>query len=175
MWSLAFFYCRFTDIASQKPHNILGSLLAQFARHDATILGHVRELYDRDETSHRQPPALSKLEEILRIHLRQTSRAYILIDAPNECEDISLLHELFFDKMRKFSNLYILMASTQSSPNVGPGTIRSREVVLHALENKDDLTTLINHAIATKPGLRGLSEQLKRDIRTKLVSQADGS
>lgn len=116
MWSFAFFYYRFTDLASQKPHNIIGSLISQFARYDPTILSHVQKLYDLDGSSHQKPAELSKLEEILCVHLKQSLRTYILIDAPNECEDVSFLHELLVEKMRRFRNLYILIASTQSPP-----------------------------------------------------------
>lgn len=176
MWSFAFFYCRFTDPASQKPHHILGSLIFQFARYDPTILSHVRQLYDLDKpSSHHQPAELSRLEEILCIHLKQSSRAYILIDAPNECEDISFLQELLVGMMRRHTNLYILIASTQSPPDSIQEIPTSREVRLHALRNKDDLTALVNHGLYTKPALRDLSEQLKQDIRTTLVSQANGS
>lgn len=154
----------------------MGSLIAQFARYNPSILAHVRQLYDSDKSSsNRQPPELSRLEEILDIHLRHSPKAYILIDALNECEDTSFLHGLLLEKMRTFSNLCILVASTESPPENAQETFISREVILQALVNKDDLTTLINHCIATKPGLRNLNEQLKQDIRTTLVSQANGS
>jgi hypothetical protein len=176
MWSLGFFYCRFSDPASQKPHHILGSLISQFARYDPSILSHVRQLYDLDKpSSHHQPAELSRLEEILCIHLRHSSRAYILIDAPNECQDMSFIHGLLVDTMKECPNLRVLVASTGSPPDEVQQTSKSREVRLHALMNKNDLTTLIDHSFVTKPGLQNLSGPLKQDVRTTLVSQANGS
>lgn len=176
MWSLGFFYGRFSDPASQNPHHILCSLISQFARYNPSILSHVRQLYDLDKPSSRHQPAeLSKLEGILCIHLKHTFRAYILIDAPNECQDMSFLHGLLVDTMEKCPNLRILVASTDLPSHDVQGTFKSREVRLHALMNKTDLTTLINHSFVTRPGLQTLSEPLKQDIRTTLVSQANGS
>ncbi len=76
---VAYFCCTFNDAASQEPLNILGSIIAQLARKQPSLL------YDLESIEAKFANlTLGDLEGLLKSYLAYFNRVYIFIDAVNE-------------------------------------------------------------------------------------------
>jgi hypothetical protein len=174
--TLAYHYCCFTNSTSQKPQHILGSFISQLAKCEPSLLHQVRKSCNIDQSgSYRQPPELPKLVDILCRHLNKSMRAYILTDALNESEDMSLIMSTLSSMIDRCPNLRVMITTTQALHDSTWKRYKSRKISLDAGTNRDDIVILTKQTVAMKPGLRDLSEQLKQKIMDTLYAQANGS
>jgi hypothetical protein len=83
---IAFVYCDFQRQDGQKTEDILASLLKQFVQEQDSVPESVKLLYDKHRKKN-PPPSISDLSEALQSVLSNYSRAFIVIDALDECQD----------------------------------------------------------------------------------------
>ncbi|PKK46147.1 hypothetical protein CI102_8363, partial [Trichoderma harzianum] len=118
---IAYLYLNFRRQSEQEPMHILSSLLRQLSRMDSTVHGSVQQLYKKHNPKEgesrptlKMSPTRPSLEEIVNA-LKQTiasySRAYIIIDALDECTDSNLhrsnfMSEIFGLQTRLGTNLF---------------------------------------------------------------------
>ncbi|KAL8886795.1 MAG: hypothetical protein Q9215_005533 [Flavoplaca cf. flavocitrina] len=85
--AVAFYYCDYKDLETQKPCNILGSLAKQFARQDEQSFRALRTFYQQHRRSDKspveyEPQELSALIKSMTVFFEA---AMIIVDALDEC------------------------------------------------------------------------------------------
>ncbi|KAL7909425.1 ankyrin repeat protein [Trichoderma velutinum] len=95
--SVAYIYCNFRQQDEQTAEKLLMNLLKQLAQAQSTLPQTVKDLYDKHEKS-RTRPSLDEITATLHSIAAAYSRTFIVIDALDECQDLSrlrLLDEIF--------------------------------------------------------------------------------
>jgi hypothetical protein len=96
---LAYLYCDYQRRDEQECDELLASLLKQLSLVPNCIPSHVKNLYDRHEILQSRP-STDELENALVAIVAHCSRAFIVVDALDECSDttrarlVSTLHSL---------------------------------------------------------------------------------
>ncbi|KAL8948449.1 MAG: hypothetical protein Q9222_005369 [Ikaeria aurantiellina] len=174
----AYFYIRHDDVESQRPFNVIGSLVAQLARQNALALAKVKELYSQ-HTNPKYLPTTPEMDELLEVFFALCgtfASVYIMIDGLDECEPT-----LSSDRKR-------LVESVAAFQGSGPSPIR----ILVLSREEDDIKKELGSAkfdmvsIAAKsmdirlfvnawlPSLKVRSDILKVQIADTLVDEAKG-
>ncbi|CAD0017299.1 unnamed protein product, partial [Aureobasidium pullulans] len=175
-WISAYWYCSFTEVASQRPSNILGSFMCQFAQHNPAFLSDARSVYESSRySSHRTPMSLEQMEDSICKYLPKYNRVFLLIDAVNESQEKDALLKALFRLMQRCKNLRILTSTIGDAPR-GEGPTHPLTIIrFEPKGSRNDIAAMVENALVSRPGLRGLSEKLKQEIRDIFFKQADGS
>jgi hypothetical protein len=83
---IAFIYCSYKEQMDQNLTNLVASLLQQLVQRHSVIPNKVRSLYEQ-HISKRTRPTLAECYELLRSELTSCSRAFIVVDALDECNE----------------------------------------------------------------------------------------
>ena len=82
---IAYLYCNFRRQEEQKIDDLLASLLKQLAKGQLSLLGPVKDFYDRHK-SKRIRPSLREVLDALHAVTALYSRVFIVVDALDECQ-----------------------------------------------------------------------------------------
>jgi predicted ATPase len=107
---VAYIYCNFQQQGTQKIDDLMASLLKQLAQGHSSLPGSVKDLYDQHKTR-RTRPLLDEILRVLQSVAKMYSRAFIIVDALDECQvsDDSrarFLSELFSLQTRHEVNIF---------------------------------------------------------------------
>ncbi|PYH42439.1 ankyrin repeat domain-containing protein [Aspergillus saccharolyticus JOP 1030-1] len=168
----AYFYCKFGDAAFQEPVNILGSLVVQLSTWDPSVLETIWPLYEATAKSHlhRQPIAISALEDALIKHTFDDRRVIILIDAINENPHHEQLIHALMRIATHAKDLRILMMSTT---DLLPG--KTCTIHMNASLVRHDIDKFIPLRLQQDNILNSLSQKMQHHIWETLLAGADGS
>ena len=171
--SVAYFYCTMNNAASQSPVNVLGSLVAQFSGHNASIIDDIRAIHNDNPTSqaHKRPIQITALEDAIIKHASGPTRVVIFIDAINESDDRTSIETSLLKLAQLSSNIRIVVTTTSTM-------VRSN--VANVLEISPDMMSgdiqaYIDYRLEFDDTMKGLKPDLKAEIRDKLLERADGS
>jgi ankyrin repeat domain-containing protein 50 len=83
---MALIYCSYKEQTDQSLTNLIASLLQQLIQRHPVVPNKVRSLYDQ-HISKRTRPTFAECRELLRSELTGCSRAFIIVDALDECDE----------------------------------------------------------------------------------------
>ncbi|KAJ5289055.1 hypothetical protein N7478_002085 [Penicillium angulare] len=171
--SFAYFYCSMSNAASQIPQNILGSIVAQLSGKEDSILDKIRSVYNDIPKSqaHKRPVDISALEEAIIQHASGKTRVVFFIDAINEGQDTRRIELILLKLARLAPNIRIVVTTT--STIVLPQEVEMLN--LDAATMSGDIKAYIDYRLQSDDAMRGLKPDFKKEIRTKLLENADGS
>ena len=86
--SIAFIYCSYKEQTDQNVTNLIASLLQQLIQRHSVVPNKVRSFYEQ-HISKRTRPTFAECCELLRSELTGCSRAFIIVDALDECNEIN--------------------------------------------------------------------------------------
>lgn len=115
--------------------------------------------------------SISDLARLLTSVLESLPRCYVLIDALNETPHYRQIVSLLANFCHSCPNLRVLVTST-SDPPVKGKQILTRQMASNAVDN--DIGVYVDHRLRTEPGLSGLSERIKKEIRRTMATGAHG-
>ncbi|KAE9381121.1 hypothetical protein N431DRAFT_1674 [Stipitochalara longipes BDJ] len=186
--ALAYFYCDFNDISSQKTTNILSSLIRQLCsqRPDTPLaVLNLRQIKDAG-----QFPELKQLEDTLRETTLEFGDVYIVIDAIDECPEINEdgetpRHELLQSLQRihgwALPNIHILITSRpehdieleMNSFFSDSRTAKAIDLHNQSTDVNNDISTYIDERFASQANFRSWPIDLKLEARSALIKKAD--
>ncbi|KAL7950636.1 ankyrin repeat-containing domain protein [Trichoderma barbatum] len=105
---IAYIYCNFRRHDEQTAEKLLTSLLKQLAQLQSSLPQIVKDLYEKHEKS-RTRPSLVEITAALHSVAETFSRIFIVIDALDECQDLSrlrLLDEIFNLQNKTKANIF---------------------------------------------------------------------
>jgi Cdc6-like AAA superfamily ATPase len=114
---IAFLYCNFKRQQEQRPIDLFLSLLKQLSQRLPSMPGCVIKLYKNHERD-RTRPSLLEVSVALQTVITECSRAFIIIDALDECkasDRLELLSEIFKIQDRTKSNF---LATSRFIPDI---------------------------------------------------------
>lgn len=176
---VTYYFCSFTNAASQDPVNLIGSLLVQLCNIDATLWTSVDARYSKEPTKSNgncAPLSLGEVTSMLGDALRRFSKVYIIVDAINESKQFALMFSTLWDLGQGHDGLRILFSSTEELlvPALQRTSGLLNTVSMTSALVDDDIRLYVESCLACNDRLRRLPISLKDDIRSKLLSRADG-
>ena len=176
---LTYFFCSFTNAASQDPVNLVGSLLIQLCNIDATLWTGVDARYSKESTKSNtscEPLSLAEATSMLLEALRKFSKVYIFVDALNESKQSALMFSTLWDLTQEHEGLRVLFSSTEELlvPAVQRASRQLNTVSMTSALVNDDIRLYVQSCLACNDRLRRLPISLKDDIRSKLLFRANG-
>lgn len=170
---IAYIFCTFQqhDDQSQKPESLLASILQKLTRGMSPIPDIVKDLFEKHRTKGTRP-SINAISRALRSIVSQFSRAFIVIDALDECyiPAISrLLDEVF--NLQTSSNLNIL-ATSRLIPEI---MARFQDKPIQEISApKPDVIKYINSNLGKLPSFVSRDWQLQQEIRVGITDAVDG-
>ena len=176
---VTYYFCSFTNAASQDPVNLIGSLLVQLCNIDATLWTSIDARYNKEPTKSNgncAPLSLGEATSMLGDALRRFSKVYIIVDAINESNQSALMFSTLWDLGQGHEGLRILFSSTEDLlvPALQRASRQLNTVSMTSTLVDDDIGLYVESCLACNDRLRRLPISLKDDIRSKLLSRADG-
>jgi hypothetical protein len=166
---VAYIYCNFQQQGMQKIDDLMASLLKQLAQGQSSLPGSVKDLYDQYRTK-RTRPLLDEILRDLQSVAKMYSRAFIIVDALDECQvsDDSrarFLSELFSLQIRHEVNIF---ATSRPIPQIIDQFNGSVQLEIRA--HDEDVRKYLDGRISQSESklLKSYREKIKIDI-TKAV------
>jgi hypothetical protein len=166
---VAYIYCNFQQQGTQKIDDLMASLLKQLAQGQPSLPGSVKDLYDQYKTR-RTRPLLDEILRVLESIAKMYSRAFIIVDALDECQvsDDSrarFLSELFSLRTRHEVNIF---ATSRPIPQIVDQFNGSVQLEIRA--HDEDVRKYLDSRISQSESklLKTYCEKIKTEI-TKAV------
>lgn len=110
---LAFIYCNYKERASQTTANLVASFLQQLVQRRPVIPSKIRTLYEQ-HLRKKTKPILAEYSELLHAELTGCSRAFLIVDALDECDEVrGTRSDLMAELLRLPSNTYLMVTSRE--------------------------------------------------------------
>ena len=178
---VTYFFCSFTNAASQDPVNLIGSLLIQLCNIDATLWTGIDARYNKtsaksNSNSSCEPLSLGEVRSMLLDALEKFPKVHIIVDALNESKHSALMFSTLCDLTQGHEGLRILFSSTEELlvPTVERVSRLLNTVSMTSALVDDDIRLYVESCLSCNDRLRRLPISLKENIRSKLLSRADG-
>lgn len=186
--ALAYFYCDFNELSTQKTTNILSSLIRQLCsqRPDTPqAVSNLRQVKDAG-----QFPDLKQLEDTLQETTSEFGDVYLVIDALDECLETNkeggrrrdeLLQTLRRINRWALPNIHLLITSRPEYDielEISSLLDDSQNAITIDLHNQhtevnNDISTYIDERFATQTNFRSWPVHLKSEARSALIKKAD--
>ncbi|KAI9849685.1 MAG: hypothetical protein M1837_002811 [Sclerophora amabilis] len=175
----AYFYCSFTDMASQDPANIFGSFIVQMCELRPENWSELDARYrDKNSRGNGVPKRLGLLElqAILKRLCRSFSQTYLFLDAPNESKEPSDIMSPLLGMVSESEGLRLMVSSTEELDFQTTKQGLSPPFLVHMSTEQinSDVSNYIEVWLREHERLRNLPAALKRDIKSVLIGKADG-
>ena len=169
---IAYVYCNFQRQDEQKAEDLLLSLLKQFVQRQSNLPKSVKALYERHNRK-RTRPLFKEIEEALLLVIPCFSRAFIIVDALDECGISDNRRNQFL------SSIFSLQAKTRanifatSRINHDVAKLFNTALSFQICANVDDVESYLNHQMSLlQSGI--LDEDLRDSIRREIIRNVDG-
>lgn len=173
-FGLAYFYCTFNDAASQEPLNILGSIIAQLARKQPSVLRDLESFFKQNEARFANL-TLSSLEEILHRCLGSFERVYIFIDAVNESSSSRDIIGFISRIAKSWKQVFVFLTSIEEVLDSRlQASLPTTVIRMRSDEISSDVEKVVESSLQHRFDHLRLSNALKNKIRNTLVDQAHG-
>ncbi|KIJ09033.1 hypothetical protein PAXINDRAFT_102380 [Paxillus involutus ATCC 200175] len=173
--TLAYFYCDFRNPRCISPMEVLRSLTAQLLRNsESDWLPSFSELVVRKDRGAGPPADIGTLSNLLKRAAGLYKRPMIVIDALDECDDLSkLLHELV--KLCHDGHCRLFVTSrTLHSINRAFADLPSISLDDRTDAMRDDMHFHIRTELESRDRLKTLAYDLREEIQDVLMEKADG-
>jgi Cdc6-like AAA superfamily ATPase len=171
---IAYIYCNFRRQREQKPADLLTSLLKQLVQEQRFVPESVKTFYERHKDK-RTRPLFDEISKELHFVVADYSRAFIIIDALDECQVSDgdrqrLLAEMFNLQTKIGANLLAISRFI-------PETVKKFEGSSTRLEiraSDDDLRRYLDGHISRLPSFVSRSPDLQNEVKTAIINVVDG-
>ena len=182
---MAYYYFDFRDIKKQDRNGLLTSLLSQFSAQSDTCYEVLSQLYSHNDAGGRKPTSRS-LAQCMKDMLGSPGQGtiYIIIDALDECPDISGVQsarEKVLDHINELVNLDLpkIRLCIASRPEIDIRNalepLNPLQISLHDQDGqKNDIIEYIKSTIHSDRKMKNWREEDKKLVIDTLSDKADG-
>ena len=170
--AVAYYYCSFSEAASQDPAQMVGSFISQISTIWPAVLEGLEIKFAR-----RERPNLQELERRLTSQTSRSSlKTLFLIDAVNECKNVEAMIETLLRLAESASDMRVLFTSTDEDPLITALTgIESPKVtILRMSAMNADISLFIEAKMKEKKNLQKLPLETREEIKLVLSKNAGG-
>ena len=114
---VAFIYCNYKEKAIQTTVNLVASLLKQLAQTQSGIPSKLRSLYEQ-HIGRNTRPTLVECSELLHAELTAYSKAFIIVDALDECDETSGTRRDLITQLLRLPPNISLMITSRNVPSI---------------------------------------------------------
>ncbi|KAH7317216.1 hypothetical protein BKA65DRAFT_356795, partial [Rhexocercosporidium sp. MPI-PUGE-AT-0058] len=170
---IAYIYCNFRRKDEQKIDDLLASLLKQFIQEQSSVPDSVKTLYNQHK-DRRTRPSLDEICKTLNSAITYYSRAYIVVDALDECQLSNGCRSTFL------SNIFSLQAKTgaklftTSRPIPDIKELFRGCLSLEILASDEDVGKYLNGHMSQLPKFVLSKPKLREEITTEIVKAVEG-
>ena len=182
---MAYFYCDFRDTAKQGLHDVLTSLLAQLCAESNTFSQILFDLYSTHNAGSKQPDDDTLAQCLkLMLQLREQPLIYLIIDAIDECPNITgivsardrvleLVEELVGLRLQ---NLRICLTSRpEADIRASLDSLKPHTISLHEESGqKIDIVNYIKSVVESDRNMRKWRAEDKQLVINTLSERAEG-
>ena len=119
--------------------------------------------------------SVKRLEEIFIRHTKRFPRVFVCLDAVNECQDAAAIADLLLRLALRCSNLRMLVTSTRNLINREPkGALQILVIPMDSSGVNEDISVFVDGMLATDQGFRNITKELKVQIRSTVLTRAEG-
>jgi Cdc6-like AAA superfamily ATPase len=169
---IAYIYCNFRQQHEQKLEDLLASLLKQLVQGRSSLPDSVKALYDRHKDKRTRPPA-DEISSVLHSVTALYSRAFIVIDALDECQVTDgcrtrFISEIFNLQAKIRVNIF---ATSRPIPEIMQKFDGSVSLAIRATD--DDVWRYLDNGMALfQPDI--LDDDIRDRIRRGIIKAVDG-
>jgi hypothetical protein len=169
---IVYIYCNFRRKDEQKVDDLLSSLLKQLAESQSSLPGSVKDLYDRHKPK-RTRPSLDEILAVLRSVATMYSRAFIIVDALDECQVSDGCRARFLSVL---SNLQTHRANIFATSRFIPDIVNQFKgsISLEIRASSQDVERYLEGHMGGLPSFVQRNEQLQEEIKTGISEAVDG-
>lgn len=169
---VAYYYCSFSEAASQDPTQMVGSFISQISTVCPAVLEGLEAGFAR-----RERPNLQDLEQRLTSQTSRSSlKTILLIDAVNECKNVEAMIETLLRLAESASGMRVLFTSTDEDPLITAlvGIEPPKATILRMSAMNTDISLFIEARMKQKKNLQKLPLVTREEIRLVLSKKAGG-
>lgn len=168
---ISYIYCNFRRKDDQKAEDLLSSLLKQFSKGQASIPESVKSLYDHHKDKQTRP-SFDEISKTLQSIIATYSRAFIIIDALDECQvsngqRTTFLTEVFAIQAKYGTNIFI---TSRHIPEIKSKLANDIEIEIRA--HDEDIKAYLDSHISGSGSK--LLKDLHEEIKIKIIEAVDG-
>jgi hypothetical protein len=170
---IAYIYCTHRE-QNQTAGNLVASLLKQLIQQRSAIPGNIRDLY-KHHRSRQTRPSLSEYSRLLQAELRHFLKAFIVIDALDECSEESRIREHFLAEVQKLLPAVRLLVTSRHMPDIERKSEGAARLEICASDG--DVKLYLESRIKSQHPLADYVETdptLRSDILTTIIKRAHG-
>jgi hypothetical protein len=158
---VAFMYCNYKEQEDQTVANLIASLLQQLIQRHPVVPSKVRTLYQQ-HISKRTRPTLAECSELLLSELTGCQRAFIIVDALDECNEINGTRGSLIAELQRLPPTTYLLVTSRHVPSIESELNQSRRLEIRAsdmdvrvyLEDRIEKERRLKQHIQADPSLR---------------------
>jgi Cdc6-like AAA superfamily ATPase len=171
---VAFLYCNYKRQADQTAPNLLAAIIKQLVQDRPSIAQSLSSLYERHRIRGTRPP-LEELSVVLHSVLTNYSKAYIVLDALDECTERNGTRSQLLGICRDLQQQtgLRLMATSRHIPDVVEEFTNTSLVEVRA-SNSDVKLFVADNVVNRFAKFVRLSRDLQELVQNKIVEAADG-
>lgn len=170
--AVAYYYCSFSEAASQDPVQMVGSFISQISAVCPAVLEGLEVRFAR-----RERPNLRDLEQRLTSQTSHSSlKTLVLVDAVNECKNVEPMIETLLRLAESTSDIRVLFTSTDEDPIITAltGIKPPKVMILRMSAMNADISLFIEAKMKEKRNLQKLPLEKREEIKHVLSKRAGG-
>lgn len=170
---IAFLCCNFRRTHEQRSEDLVASLLKQLSRGLPTLPESVKSLHNKHK-ERRSRPSFDELSNALRSVAAGYQKAFIIVDALDECEATDGCRQKFLQDMFALVDKFgvNLFATSRSIPEVAAKFLTATKLEIRA--SPEDVRKYVDGSISRLPSFVGRSPELKEEVVTEIIKAVDG-
>ncbi|KAI2617638.1 hypothetical protein GGS26DRAFT_403231 [Hypomontagnella submonticulosa] len=168
---IAYVYCNYNSEETQKPKDLISSLLKQLLLRQPSLLRNIQALYDKHKQGQRRP-TLDEIFKILETVANGFSRVFLIVDALDEYQSSSrgeFLEKISCLRAGSRTNIF---ATSRPIPEIEKALPDKLTVEVQATE--DDILKYLSGRLAKLPRVVSGNKDLQDKITSSIVEAADG-
>lgn len=170
---IAYLYCNFKQQHEQKLEDLLSSLLKQLVQKQSSIPDSMKALYNQHKDK-RTRASIGEISNVLHSVTATYSRAFIIIDALDECQTTDgcrtrFLSEIFSLRAKTGANLF---ATSRDVPEIAVEFKGSVSLKIRASE--EDVRTYLDHHMSPRRAFLRENPHLQEEIKGGIVKAVKG-
>lgn len=142
---IAYVYCSYKDTQRETAVNLLSTIVQQLLLQSfANVVG-VLDLF-QGHAKQKTRPALSEVQDLLRVSLRGFNRTYVVVDALDECTDIDENRETFVTELTSLLPNISLLLVSRPLPHLKSRLANATQIELQA--HDEDIIEYVKERVA---------------------------
>ena len=146
---IAFVYCSYKD-PDQTPENLMASLVRQFAQRLPSLPQEIRDMCNQ-HSKEKTRPSLAEYLHLLHKVTRMFSRAFLLVDALDECKEEDGARRRLLVALRELSVGVRLVVTSRWIPAIEREFSEALKLEIRA--DTEDVARYVRSRVATTPRL----------------------